>query len=89
MVTMGEVATITSKKMVTIPAKIMKRYGLSQGQKVSFVEVDGAIMLVPVLSLKELHGFGKEHAKELIEAVRELGREHREEARKDGQNSRP
>lgn len=81
---MGNVATITSKKMVTIPAEIMKRYGLREGRRVRFVEVDGGIMFVPVLSLKELHGAARGHARELIASVRELEAERRSEASKDG-----
>jgi AbrB family looped-hinge helix DNA binding protein len=84
MVALGDIATVTSKKMVTIPARIMKQYGLHQGSKVRFVEVDGNLLLVPVLSLKEFHGMGREHAKELVEGARELEREHRAEAKRDG-----
>lgn len=88
MVVMGEVATITSKKMVTIPAKIMKRYGLHQGRRVRFVETDGGILMVPVLSLTELNGVAGKHAKALLEGVSELQREHRAEAARDGQKPR-
>lgn len=84
MVAMGEIATVTSKKMVTIPAKIRKKYDLHEGRKVRFVEADGNLILVPVLSLKELHGLGKDRKKELMQAVRELDREHRREAKELG-----
>ena len=89
MVAMGEVATITSKKMVTIPAKIMKRYGLHQGRRVRFVEVEGAVLMVPVLTLTELNGVAGRHAKALLEGVSELERERRVEAARDGQKPRP
>ena len=88
MASMGEVATITSKKMVTIPAKIMKRYGLRQGRKVRFVEAEGGVLMVPVLTLTELNGVAGRHAKALLEGVSELEREHRMEAGKDGQEPR-
>lgn len=78
---MTEVATVTSKSMVTIPSAIRRKYGIKEGDKVQFVEVDGAVMMVPVKSLSEMHGMLKEHSKVLKESIRELNREHRREAR--------
>lgn len=82
MVTMGEVATVTSKSMVTIPSKIRRKYSLRQGSKVEFVEVEEGLFLVPVKTLRELRGAAKEKSSMLIEAVRELETEHREEAKR-------
>lgn len=79
---MAEIATVTSKSMVTIPSSIRRKYGIEEGNKVQFVEVDGAIMMIPVKSLSEMHGMFKQHAKEVIEGIRELEREHRKEARR-------
>lgn len=78
---LAEVATVTSKSMVTIPSSIRRKYGIKQGDKVQFVEVDGAVMMIPVKSLGEMHGMLREHAKVLLEGIRELNREHRKEAR--------
>ncbi len=79
---MGEVATVTSKSMVTIPSKIRKKYGLRQGSKVEFVEVEGGLLLVPLKPLRELNGVAKEKSDLLVSAARELEREHREEAKR-------
>ena len=79
---MTETATVTSKSMITIPSSLRRKYGIKDGDKVQFVEVDGAIMMIPVKSLGEMHGMFREHAKDLIEGVRELDREHRKEARR-------
>jgi AbrB family looped-hinge helix DNA binding protein len=68
--------------MVTIPSKIRKKYGLREGGKVEFVEVEEGLLLVPLKSLRELRGEGKEKSDILISAVKELEREHREEAKK-------
>jgi AbrB family looped-hinge helix DNA binding protein len=76
-----ETATVTSKSMVTIPSSIRRKYGIREGDKVEFVEVDGAVMMIPAKSLSEMHGIDKAHAKALIEGIRELNREHRKEAR--------
>jgi AbrB family looped-hinge helix DNA binding protein len=83
MVDMGEVATVTSKSMVTIPARIRKKYSLRQGSKVEFVEIEEGIFLVPLKTLRELRGAGRKGSKLLVEAARELEKEHREEARAD------
>lgn len=78
---LGETATVTSKSMVTIPSSIRRRYGIKEGSKIEFVEVDGAIVMIPVKKLAEMHGMDRAHAKILVEGVRELNREHRKEAR--------
>jgi len=77
-----EIATVTSKSMVTIPSSIRRKYGISEGNKVQFVEVDGAIMMIPLKSLSEMHGIFKDHAKEILQGIHELEREHRKEARR-------
>jgi len=83
MVAMGEVATVTSKSMVTIPSAIRKKYGLHQGSKVKFVEMEEGLMVVPLKSLKEMRGIDKARAAIIIEGVKELSRERREEAARD------
>lgn len=65
--------------MVTIPSSIRRKYGIKEGDKVQFVEIDGAVMMIPLKNLAEMHGMFKDHAKKLIEGVRELNREHRRE----------
>lgn len=77
---MAEVATVTSKSMVNIPARIRRKYGLKQGAKVAFVETETAIILVPIPRLSELFGSGKAAREKLLEGVRELEAEHRREA---------
>jgi AbrB family looped-hinge helix DNA binding protein len=77
----AEVGTVTSKSMITIPSSIRRKYGIKQGDKVQFVEVNGAVMMIPVKDLSEMHGMDRAHAKALLEGIRELNREHRKEAR--------
>ena len=79
---MGQSATVTSKSMVTIPSKIRKKYNLHQGSKVEFIEVDGGLLLVPIKTLRELRGAGKQNSGAIIDGIKELEREHREEAKK-------
>jgi AbrB family looped-hinge helix DNA binding protein len=81
MVSMGKTATVTSKSMVTIPAKIRRKYGIKDGSKIEFVELDGSILMIPLKSLKELRGIDKEHKKLVIKGIKELEGEHRREAK--------
>lgn len=75
-------ATVTSKSMVTIPAKIRRKYGLRQGSKIEFAEIEEGVLLVPLKSLRELRGVAKEKSGLLVSAVKELEREHRKEAKR-------
>ena len=78
---LGQVATVTSKSMVSIPVRIREKYGIREGSKVEFVESEEGLLLVPVRSLTELRGAFKGHEKLVREGIRELDREHRKEAR--------
>lgn len=44
------VATITSKGQITLPLAVRTALGLSAGNQVDFVAVDGSFMVVPVRS---------------------------------------
>ena len=72
MVVMGEIATVTSKSMVTIPSRLRKKLGLRQGSKVEFVEVEDGLLVIPLKGLNELRGAGKDKKSTLLAAVREL-----------------
>ncbi len=78
---MAETATVTSKSMINLPSKIRKKYGLTPGSKVVFIESDSGILMLPVPPIMKLFGAMREHKAALIEAIRELNEEHRREAR--------
>jgi AbrB family looped-hinge helix DNA binding protein len=73
-------ATITRNGMVNIPARIRRRYGIQEGTKILFVEQDGALLMVPLKSLREMRGLGKNYFSEIVEGIRELEAEHRRES---------
>ncbi len=77
---MGQVGTVTSKSMITIPVQICTRLGIREGSKVEFVETEEGVLLVPLKTLGELRGALKDHDKAMREGIRELEKEHREEA---------
>jgi AbrB family looped-hinge helix DNA binding protein len=76
-----ETGTITSKSMITIPAKIMRKYGLKQGDHVNFVESEGCVVLVPKKRLIDYYGVDEAHADEIKQWIKGLDEEHRREAR--------
>ena len=43
--------------MVTIPAKLRKKYNLQEGSEVAFLEIEGSIVLVPILDLEDMRKF--------------------------------
>lgn len=50
---MVQVATLTSKRQLTIPAEIFRKLGLRTGQKIIVREDEGEITLTPALNLVE------------------------------------
>ncbi|MEM3607722.1 MAG: AbrB/MazE/SpoVT family DNA-binding domain-containing protein [Candidatus Bathyarchaeia archaeon] len=80
---MGCIARVTSKSMVTIPVKIMRKYGIKEGMKVKFIETEAGILMIPIPKLEDLHGVDRQHTAALIEGIRELEAEHRKEAEAD------
>jgi AbrB family looped-hinge helix DNA binding protein len=80
----SETATVTSKSMVNIPAKIRKKYSIKEGTKIVFIENEnGTLQLIPVPPLSELFGVDREHKDTLIAGIKELEAEHRREAALD------
>ena len=50
----SETATVTSKSMVNIPAKIRKKYSIKEGTKIVFIEnEEGRLEMLPVPRLSE------------------------------------
>ena len=81
---LSETATVTSKSMVNIPAKIRRKYKIKAGTRIVFVENEnGGIELIPVPPLSELFGVAREDKEILLEGIRELEIEHRREATLD------
>ena len=46
--------TITSQGMITIPSALRKIYGLKDGDKVLFIEDEGALKIIPLKDEQEL-----------------------------------
>jgi AbrB family looped-hinge helix DNA binding protein len=79
---MTYIATVTSKSMITIPSEIRKKYKIKEGMKVKFVESETGVLMIPIPQLDELRGIDRQHATLIIQAIKELELEHREETKK-------
>ncbi len=66
---------------MTVPSKLRQKYGIREGSKVCLIEKESGVLLVPVTDISSLFGMGARHKDKILEAVRELEREHDEEAR--------
>jgi len=70
-------ATITTKGQVTIPAEIRKALGFKPGDKVSFILDQGEVKLEPSTSALKA-GFGAVNPRKKPEDFKELGAKARE-----------
>lgn len=78
---MSQLATVTSKRQLTIPASIFYDLNLKKGQKVVVSKKDGAIVIEPALSLVDrLAGSVKIPSKfkgmSLEEVIKKAKKEH-------------
>jgi len=77
------VVSVTDRYMLTIPSELRRKYKIKKGSKLILKDAGIGIMIVPVKPFEELFGVDKEHQDKLIEAIKGLNREHREEAREE------
>jgi AbrB family looped-hinge helix DNA binding protein len=45
---------VNNKGMITIPAKIREKYNLQPGSEVSVLEIDGNILIIPIVDPESL-----------------------------------
>ena len=69
---MGRVVTVTSKRMITIPADIARKYGIEKSTKVEVIDTGEGILLIPITPFEKLFGVDdKELAKEILSEIHE------------------
>ena len=76
------VVSVTERYMITIPSQLRRKYKIKKGSKLILKDTGNEIIIVPVKPFEELFGIDKQYQDKLIEAIKELDREHREEAEK-------
>jgi len=64
------IVTVTSKRMITIPAVFAKKYGIKKSTKLEVIDTGKGLLLVPIVSFEDLFGVDdKETAKKIIEGI--------------------
>ncbi len=72
--------TVTEKGTVTIPAEIRRKYKLTKGSRVEFIETDEGVLIVPAIPLEKLFGADSEVREKVYQMIKELQEERRKEA---------
>ncbi|MFX1512293.1 MAG: AbrB/MazE/SpoVT family DNA-binding domain-containing protein [Promethearchaeota archaeon] len=65
------VVKVTNKGMVTIPAHIRKKYGIVDGKRVMFIEDEGQIRIIPILTKEEIKKMASYTSKEMLDLMKE------------------
>jgi AbrB family looped-hinge helix DNA binding protein len=74
------IATLTTKKQITIPAQIARLWDLKQGDGIMFItEEDGAIRVFPIKRRSLLEMRGSVKPKKPVKSMEELRKIAREE----------
>jgi AbrB family looped-hinge helix DNA binding protein len=64
--------TVTRLGTVSIPIPMRRKYNITKGSKVKFVDIDDGIQLIPLVSLKSFFGSEREKAHSVQVAIREI-----------------
>ena len=73
------IATLSSKKQITIPARIARRWNLKQGDGLMFVEEGDSVRVLPIRRRSLLEMRGSVKPQKPFESVAELRKAAREE----------
>ena len=82
----SSLSTVSEKGLVVIPKEIREKYGLKKGSKVSFVDWDGKIYMIPALRdpIHDARGmFKTKDGPSMTEALLEERRQAREKEERD------
>lgn len=85
-------STVTSKGQMVVPAAIRRRYGITGGTRILFVEREGEIVMLPVTKerIRSLHGALAADGPATAELLRERSLDRkREHDRGTGAKRRP
>ncbi len=66
------VHTVTRLGTVSIPIPLRRKYSITKGSKVRFVDTDDGMQLIPLISLKSLFGIDREKAGLMHSVIREI-----------------
>ncbi len=64
--------TVTKLGTITIPVPIRRKYGITKGSKLKFVDTDEGIMLIPIVTIKNMFGVDKEKQDKIKELLEDM-----------------
>lgn len=64
--------TVTRLGTVSIPVPLRRKYNITKGSKIRFVDTANGIQLIPLLSLKSLFGSNRDKANVIHNMIREI-----------------
>ena len=66
------IITVTSKRMITIPEKFAKKYGIKKSTKIEVIDTEKGLLLVPIMPFEDLFNVDTEETtKKIVEGVHE------------------
>ncbi|MHA1792272.1 MAG: AbrB/MazE/SpoVT family DNA-binding domain-containing protein [Promethearchaeota archaeon] len=72
--TFSKSVTVTNRGMISIPAELRRKYDIKDGDKISVIEDEEGIKLIPIEDLNTLRSKGV-LAKEIMEIMRKARKE--------------
>jgi len=60
---------INNKGMITIPARIRKKYNLTTGDEVAIYDLNGQIIIIPILDIEKIRTFTREEFGKVYEEI--------------------
>ena len=60
---------INNKGMITIPARIRKKYNLTTGNEVLIYDLNGQIIIIPILDIEKIRTFTREEFGKVYEEI--------------------
>ena len=60
---------INNKGMITIPARIRKKYNLTTGNEVLIYDMNGQIVIIPILDIEKIRTFTREEFGKVYEEI--------------------
>ena len=60
---------INNKGMITIPARMRKKYNLTTGNEVVIYDLNGQIVIIPILDIDKIRSFTREEFGKVYEEI--------------------
>ncbi|MEM1951584.1 MAG: AbrB/MazE/SpoVT family DNA-binding domain-containing protein [Candidatus Nitrosocaldus sp.] len=64
--------TVTKLGTISIPIPLRRKYGITKGSKMKFIDDDDGIRLIPLVSLRGMFGIDKENRDVVMRMLKEI-----------------